>query len=85
MFTCLVCGATESKSQLVNKVLRIDGKYVRVDHIPANVCARCGEETLSRETTEKVRLLIQGQAKPTRSTTLDIFEFEHPVGRISEA
>ena len=75
MFTCLVCGATESKSQLVNKVLHIDGKYVRVDHIPANVCVRCGEETLSRVTTEKVRLLIQGQAKPAKFATLDIFEF----------
>ena len=75
MFTCSVCGAEESREELVDEVFRIDGKYVLVDHIPASVCARCGEETFSRETTERVRLLVHGKAKPTKSIALKVFEF----------
>ncbi len=75
MFTCSICRAEESREELVDEVFQIDGKYILVDHIPATVCARCGEETFSRETTEKIRLLVHGQAKPTKSIALEVFEF----------
>ena len=75
MFTCAVCGAVESREELVNEVFQIDEKYVRIDHIPARVCIRCRDETFSCETTEKVRLLVHGQAKPAKSIALEIFEF----------
>lgn len=75
MFTCSVCGAKESREELVDEVFRIDGKYVLVDHIPARVCTRCGEETFSRETTERVRLLVHGKVTPTKSIALKVFEF----------
>ena len=48
MSTCSICGAREGREELVDEVFRIDGKYVLVDHIPARVCARCGEVTFSR-------------------------------------
>jgi YgiT-type zinc finger domain-containing protein len=75
MFTCSVCRAHESREEFVEEIFQIDGKYVLVDRIPATVCVRCGEETFSRETTEKVRLLVHGQAKPTKSIALEVFEF----------
>jgi len=75
MFTCPVCHSQESREELVEEIFHIDGKYVLVDRIPATVCARCGEETFSRETTEKVRLLVHGDAKPTKSLALQVFEF----------
>ena len=75
MFTCSICGAREGREEFVEEVFRIDGKYVLVDHIPACVCTRCGEETFSRETTERVRLLVHGKAKPTKSIALNVFEF----------
>ncbi len=75
MFTCSVCQSHESKVERVKEVFEIDRKYVLVDHIPATVCMRCGEETFSRETTEKIRLMVHGQAKPTKSIALDVFEF----------
>jgi hypothetical protein len=34
------------------------------NNIPAIVCARCGEITVSRETTEAVRRLVHGGGKP---------------------
>ena len=75
MFTCSVCHAHESREELIEEIFQIDGKYVLVDQIPATVCARCGEETFSRETTEKVRLLVHSQATPAKSIPLEVFEF----------
>ena len=75
MFTCPVCHAHESREELTEEIFQIDGKYVLVDQIPATVCARCGEETFSRATTEKVRLLVHGRAKPTKSIPLEVFKF----------
>ena len=75
MSTCSICGAREGREEFVDEVFRIDGKYVLGDHIPARVCIRCGKETFSRETTEKVRLLVHGRAKPTKSIALRVFEF----------
>jgi len=75
MFKCTVCASQESKEELVEDVFQINGKYVLVDHIPATVCTRCGEESFSRENTEKIRQLVHGQAKPKKSIALDVFEF----------
>ena len=75
MFTCAVCQSRESREELTEEIFQIDGKYTLVDRIPATVCERCGEETFSRETTERVRSLVHGQARPIKSIALDVFEF----------
>ena len=75
MFKCHVCGSKEYREELVNEVFQIDGKPVLVENIPAQVCARCGEEIFSRETTEKVRLLVHGKAKPVKSVQMDVFAY----------
>ena len=62
MFACLVCNATESREEPVDEVFCIEGQYVLVGGIPAEVCVRCGEQSFSRETAEKVRLLVQDEA-----------------------
>ena len=59
----------------MDEVFQVDGKYVLIDHVPASVRTRCGEEAFSWETTEGVRLLIHGQAKPIRSVALEVFEY----------
>ncbi|MBV6400592.1 MAG: hypothetical protein CNIPEHKO_00885 [Anaerolineales bacterium] len=75
MFKCHVCGSTDYREELVNEVFQIDGKPVLVEKIPAQVCTRCGEEIFSRETTEKVRLLVHGKAKPIKSVQVDVFAY----------
>ncbi|MEW6356793.1 MAG: YgiT-type zinc finger protein [Planctomycetota bacterium] len=76
MKKCHVCGATEFRSDLVNEVLDLDGHHVLVEGIPAQVCVRCGETIFSRETTEKIRRMVRGEAKPTKSVPMDVFAFE---------
>ena len=75
MFTCAVCHAKESRDELVAELFQIDGQYVLVARTPAVVCARCGEESFSRHTSEKIRLMVNGQAESTKSIAMPVFEF----------
>ena len=72
MFRCHVCGSTAAKSEFVSEVFTIEGRRVLVEHIPAQVCERCGEATFSRETTESIRLLVHS-ARPAKTVPLDVF------------
>lgn len=73
MFRCHVCGATEAHQASVNEVFLIERKYVLVEGIPARVCARCGEATFSRETTERIRRMVHGEAQPVRAVPMEVF------------
>jgi HTH-type transcriptional regulator / antitoxin MqsA len=75
MVRCQVCGATEVHQSLVTKVFVINGKYALVEGIPASICARCGEATFSRETTERIRRLVHGEARPVRAMTMEVFAY----------
>ena len=75
MFRCHVCGKSESRQAFVSEVFDIDGKAVRVENVPATVCAQCGEPVFSRETTEKVRRMVHGEGKPVKSVQMDVFAF----------
>jgi len=59
----------------MNEVFHIEGKPVLVEDIPASVCRRCGEATFSRETTERIRAMVHGDAQPLRSVAMDVFEY----------
>jgi YgiT-type zinc finger domain-containing protein len=75
MFQCHVCGATEAHPEWVNEVFLIEDKFILVEHIPATVCNHCGEVTFSRETTEKIRRMVHGEAQPVKTVQLDVFAF----------
>ena len=72
---CGICQAAEGREELVEEVFRIDGKYVLVGSIPAVVCGRCGEQSFSRETTEKIRRMVHGQAPARKSVPMKVFDF----------
>jgi len=73
MFKCHVCGCEAAKDQFVSEVFTLEGRRVLVEHIPAEVCQRCGEATFSKETTEKIRQLVHGAGQPVRTVPLDVF------------
>ena len=73
MFRCHVCGSTEAREDFVNEVFAIGDRRVLVEHIPAQICGRCGEATFSRATTEKVRSLVHGEGRPVRTIAMDVF------------
>ena len=73
MFKCHVCGHTTAKSDFVSEVFTVDNRRVLVEHIPAEVCAHCGEATFSRQTTEAIRQLVHDKTRPVRTVPLDVF------------
>ena len=75
MFKCDVCGATEAREELVEEVFEVNDRRVLVRQIPALVCTHCGEPTFSRETTEKVRRMVHGEAQPVGVTEVEVFAF----------
>jgi YgiT-type zinc finger domain-containing protein len=75
MFRCHVCGSTEAREDFVDEIFQIDHKHLLVEQIPATVCERCGEKIFSRETTERIRRLIHGEAKPVKSVSMDVYAY----------
>ena len=75
MVRCHACGATEVHQALVDEVFVIDGRYVLVEGIPASICARCGDAPFSRETTERIRRMVHGEAQPVRAVAMDVFAY----------
>lgn len=73
-FKCHVCGGEAARNEFVSEVLDVGGRRVLVEHIPAEVCVRCGEATFSRETTERIRLLVHGEGRPDRTVPLEVFD-----------
>jgi HTH-type transcriptional regulator/antitoxin MqsA len=74
MFKCHVCGGETVREEFVSEVLEVDSRRVLVEHIPARVCTRCKEAAFSRETTERIRLLVHGAGRPDRTVPLEVFE-----------
>ena len=74
MFKCHVCGGETARDEFVSEVLDVDGRRVLVEHIPAQVCKRCSEASFSRETTERIRLLVHGAGRPVKTVPLEVFE-----------
>ena len=75
MDECGICRADEGSVELVEEVFRVDGHWVLVGGIPALVCGRCGEQTFSRETAEKVRLMVHGEGKAKTSVSMQVYDF----------
>jgi HTH-type transcriptional regulator / antitoxin MqsA len=76
MGDCHVCGSSDAHTEHVSEIFGIDGKHTLVENIPAMVCDKCGEPTLSRETTEQVRRMVHGDAEPIGTIEVDVFSFQ---------
>jgi HTH-type transcriptional regulator/antitoxin MqsA len=73
-FKCHVCGGESAREKFVSQVLDVGGRRALVEHIPALVCTRCAENSISRETTERVRLLVHGAGRPDKTVPLEVFK-----------
>jgi YgiT-type zinc finger domain-containing protein len=73
--TCDVCGAGERKPQLIRYTLTLDDKLVVVDHVPAEVCDRCGEVTITPDVLERLQKTIWQDQTPYRVIGTAVYEF----------
>lgn len=75
MFSCNKCDGADTGMEFVSEVFEIDGRRVLVENIPVQICVQCGEMSFNRETAEKVRRMIHGEAEAVGVVELELYEF----------
>ena len=73
MDKCVFCGGQVSRQQ-VTFLYDDDDNYFFVEHVPAEVCTKCGERTYSPEVAEKLTRLAK-KGHPTRTIQVPVFNF----------
>ena len=61
--------------QKVTYTLEIDGRFVIVENVPAQISERTGERFFSPETTESLQRIVWGTQTPTRVIQTPVFEY----------
>jgi len=56
--SCDVCAVGERHPQLIRYSLSMNDRLILVDHVPAVVCNRCGEVTLSPDVVERLQQTV---------------------------
>ena len=73
--TCEVCAVGERRSQLIRYSLTIGDPMILVDHVPAEVCDRCGEVTLTPDVVERLQKTVWQRDPPARVIETPVCEF----------
>jgi len=74
MDKCVFCGGKVSEDT-VTFVYDEDDKYFFVEHVPAEVCTRCGERTYSPEVTDEILNIAKHKVKPVKTINIPVFDF----------
>ncbi len=53
--------------------VRYRGQVIVIDHVPAEVCAVCGDVLLRPETVRRIEVLLEGQNQP--ASTVPLYEY----------
>jgi HTH-type transcriptional regulator / antitoxin MqsA len=72
---CDVCAAGERRPQLIRYSLSMADSLILVDHVPAEVCDRCGEVTLSPDVVDRLQQTVWNQEPPARVIETPVYEF----------
>ncbi|MBI2119938.1 MAG: YgiT-type zinc finger protein [Elusimicrobia bacterium] len=57
----------------ITHTVRYHGEIVVIDHVPAEVCAECGDVLLKPETVRHLEELLKNTRQP--ATTVPLYEF----------
>ena len=71
---CPFCGGESVKETVTFSYEEEDG-YIFIEHVPADVCARCGEKIYSPEVTDELLRIARKELKPVRRIEVPVYEF----------
>ena len=74
MSKCVFCGG-EVKKEVVTFVYEDGDKYFFVEHVPADVCSKCGERTYSPDVTDEILKFAKHKIKPQKTVAVPVFDF----------
>ena len=75
---CVFCSG-ETKKMSVTFSYEEDNRFFLVEHVPAEVCERCGEKTFSPEVTDELLKFAKEQFRPVRKVEVPVFDFASPL------
>ncbi len=71
---CAFCGNnTEEKD--VTFVYEEGDEYLVVEHVPAEVCTKCGEKTYAPEVTDELLKFAKKEFIPVKTINVPVFDF----------
>lgn len=71
---CVFCGGRVVKID-VTFTYEEDDKYLIIEHVPAEVCAKCGEKMYSPEVTDELLRFARSDFKPARRIEVPVYDF----------
>ena len=72
--SCDLCGSPLVEQE-VTYTIEMDGRWIIIEHVPANVCSQCGEKLFSAETVEQLQRIAWEQKAPHRTLATPVFDF----------
>ncbi len=73
MDKCVFCGG-KVVEKLVTFVYDENDKYFLVEHVPAEVCTKCGERTYSPKVTDEILHFAKKGVKPLKTIEVPVFD-----------
>ena len=70
---CAVCGGKLKGTTITHEERRGD-KFYLFEHVPAQVCERCGETWIEEKVLQEIDRLIE-RGRPTRTEETPVFDF----------
>ena len=71
---CAFCGG-KMVCREVTFTYEEDDKFLIIEHVPAEVCTRCGEKTYSPEVTDDLLRFARKEGKPARKIEVPVYDF----------
>ncbi len=75
---CVFCNG-ELKKDFVTFSYEDGEKYILVEHVPAEVCQKCGEKLYMPEVTEALLQFAKQQTEPMKIIQVPVYEFTETV------
>ncbi len=63
----------EYQDKYIVHTIKYRGKVIVIDHVPAEVCAICGDVLLKPQTVRKIEAMLHKLPEPT--TTIPLYEY----------
>jgi YgiT-type zinc finger domain-containing protein len=74
MNKCVFCGGKVVKEQ-VTFVYESEESYFFVEHVPAEVCSKCGEKTYAPDVADKLLKYAERKSRPAKTVKVPVFNF----------
>jgi HTH-type transcriptional regulator / antitoxin MqsA len=71
---CGFCGG-KTENRMVTFTYEDADKFLIVEHVPSNVCTRCGEKKYSPDVTDELLRYAKQEFRPVRKMEVPVYDF----------